>query len=96
MIERTINAVIVFPKLPVTPTVTSWCEGSPAKAWQIRAWAAVAFGTITWSRPASGQGRSTTTPAAPRSSASRTKRCPSYPGRASRAATNTWPGSSRR
>ena len=52
MIECTINAVIVFPKLPVTPSVTSFREGSPASAWQIRACAAIASGTTTWSRPA--------------------------------------------
>jgi hypothetical protein len=47
MIERTIKAVIVFPKLPETPRVTSWCDGLPANAWQILAWAALASGTTT-------------------------------------------------
>ncbi len=51
--------------MPVTPRVTSASEGSPARAWQIFASAARASGTTAWSRPASGQGRSTTTPAAP-------------------------------
>ena len=61
------RAVTVDPAAPVTPSVSRHSEGSPASAWQSRASAERESGTITWNRPASGQGCSTTTPAAPRS-----------------------------
>ena len=47
-------------------------------------------GTTTWSRPASGQDCSTTTPAAPSSRALATNEWPSL--RSPRTATKTWPG----
>ena len=46
-IEWTNRVVTVLPKVPVTPRVSRRCEGSPAKAWQIRAWADLASFTIT-------------------------------------------------
>ena len=39
-IDRTNRLVTVLPKVPVTPTVVSRSDGSPARAWQIFAWAA--------------------------------------------------------
>ena len=94
-IERRNRLVTVLPHVPVTPTVTSCSDGSPARRLaEPRAARPRESGTTTWSRPASGQGRSTTTPAAPRSSAWPTNACPSC--RDPRTATNTWPGSSRR
>ena len=92
--DRRKSAAAVRPWVPATPTMCSPSDGSPASAWQSRAYAALVSATTTWSRPASGQGRSTTTPAAPRSSACLTNACPSCRG--PRTATKTWPGSSLR
>src|SRR5271157_2534439 len=46
-IEWTNRVVTVLPKVPVTPRVIRRCDGSPARAWQIRAWADLASFTTT-------------------------------------------------
>src|SRR3954451_20833647 len=74
--ERTRNAVVVLPLVPVTPTTRSRAVGSPWKRAAATAMAERTSSTSTSGTP-SPSGRWTTNAAAPRATASGAKSCPS-------------------
>jgi hypothetical protein len=88
------HTVVVLPLVPATAMTRISRDGSPASAWQSRAWAQSASPTRQSGRPSVDTIRSATTATAPRAIATGTSSWPSP--RSVARATNTSPGRQRR